>query len=67
MAFTDVCKIRNTNNGKTLIADVLSRSDKSLRVVIPGIIIPLTLTRKDLRGPFVVQTKKSRVFNKSFY
>lgn len=53
MAFNDVCKIRNTNNGKTLIADVLSRSDKSLRVVIPGTTIPLTLTRKDLRGPFV--------------
>ncbi len=53
MAMNDTCKIRNTNNGVNKICDVLSRTDKSIRVVFPGTTIPLTLTRKDTRGPYV--------------
>lgn len=46
-------KITNTNTGKTVSADVLNRSDKSLRVVLQGTMITLNLTRSDLRRPYI--------------
>jgi hypothetical protein len=49
----DTCKVRNTNTGQTVTADILSKTDKSLRVVFKGTNIPITLTRTDVRKPYV--------------
>ena len=40
-------------NGKTKTADVLSRSDKFLKVVVEGTTMPIELTRTDLNRPYV--------------
>ena len=53
MAIYDQAKLHNSNTGIAKICDVLSRTDKSLRVVFPGTNIPLTLTRSDRNRPFV--------------
>lgn len=47
------CKVKNTNTGREVTADILSKSDKSLRVVPVGTTSPMTLTRRDTRGPYV--------------
>lgn len=49
----DTCKVTNTNNGKTVTADVIQRSDKRLRVVFQGTDMTLTMTRSDIRRPYV--------------
>ncbi len=49
----DRVKVVNTNNGRTVEADVLQRSDKRLRVALVGTAITLTMTRDDIRRPFV--------------
>lgn len=49
----DKVKVTNTNNGKTVEAEVLQRSDKRLRVVLVGSNITLTLTREDSRRAYV--------------
>lgn len=41
-----------TQTGKTLPADVLKRSDRSLRVAIVGTDITLNLNRQDARTPY---------------
>tara|TARA_Y200000002_G_C22177298_1_gene453656 strand:+ start:219 stop:404 length:186 start_codon:yes stop_codon:yes gene_type:complete len=42
-----------SNNGKTKTADVLSRSDKFLKVVVEGTTMTIELTRTDLNRPYV--------------
>lgn len=37
----------------TKSATVLQRSDKTLRVVVEGTKLPLTLSRRDLRRPYI--------------
>lgn len=46
-------KITNTATETTLIADVLSRSDKKIRAVIQGTDLPLDFSRTDVRLPYV--------------
>lgn len=46
-------KIRNTNTGKEVGADVLERSDKRLKVALDGTKFTITLTRSDIRRPYV--------------
>lgn len=45
-------EITNTSNGTKVGADVLTRSDKKLRVVIDGMADPINLTRIDTRTPY---------------
>lgn len=52
----DTVKVTNTNNGKTVEADVLQRSDKRLRVALVGTSITITMTRDDIRRPYVGNT-----------
>lgn len=49
----DVCKVTNTNNGRTLDADVLQRGDKRIRVAIQNTDLTITMTRDDVRRPYV--------------
>lgn len=49
----DKVKVTNTNNGRTVEAEVLQRSDKRLRVVLVGTSITLTMTREDTRRVYV--------------
>ncbi len=49
----DTVKVTNTNNGRTVEAEVLQRSDKRLRVVLVGTSITLTMTREDTRRAYV--------------
>lgn len=46
-------KVKNTNNGKIVDADVLLRTDKKLRVAFVGTNVTLTLMRTDIRKPYV--------------
>jgi len=46
-------KIHNTNTGIAKVCDVLSRTDKTIRIVFPGTNIPMTLSRTDVRKRFV--------------
>lgn len=41
------------NTEKDLVAEVLERSDKRLRVVFVDTTLTLTLSRKDTRGPYI--------------
>ena len=49
----DTCKVTNTNNGRTVAADILQRSDKRIRVVLQGTDMTITMTREDTRRPYV--------------
>jgi hypothetical protein len=51
----DQVKVKNTETGKSVDADVIKRSDKSLRVVIVGTTIVINLSRTDVRRPYVGQ------------
>ena len=42
-----------SNNGKTKTADVLSRSDKFLKVVVEGTTMTIELFRSDVNKPYV--------------
>jgi hypothetical protein len=42
-----------SDNGKTKIADVLSQSDKYLKVVVEGTTMTIELFRSDLNKPYV--------------
>ena len=41
------------DNGKTKVADVLSQSDKYLKVVVEGTTMTIELFRSDLNKPYV--------------
>ena len=42
-----------SDNGKTKVADVLSHSDKYLKVVVEGTTMTIELFRSDLNKPYV--------------
>ena len=46
-------KILCTDNGKTKQADVLSKSDKYLKVVVEGTTMSIEMFRTDLNKPYV--------------
>lgn len=48
-----VVSIVSTTSGKAVTADILKKSDKSLRVALHGSNIALTLSRTDVRRPYV--------------
>lgn len=50
------CKVTNLNNGKTVEADVLQRSDKRIRVALCGTNITINLVREDVRKPYIGRT-----------
>ena len=41
------------DNGKTKTAEVLSKTDKYMKVVIEGTTMTIELTRKDLNKPYI--------------
>lgn len=47
------CSVSSAESGKTVKADILKKSDKSIRVAFQGSNIVLTLTRTDTRRPYV--------------
>lgn len=47
------CDVTATRTGRKVRADILSRSDKSIKVVLVGSDITLILNRTDLRKPYV--------------
>ena len=52
----DQIEIRCTENGKTKTADVLSRNDKYLKVVVEGTQIAIELFRQDVNKPYIGHT-----------
>lgn len=46
-------KITSTETNKSVQADVLQRSDKSMRVALQGTTIVINLFRTDTRRPYV--------------
>ena len=52
----DQIEIRCTENGKTKTADVLSHSDKYLKVVVEGTQIAIELFRQDVNKPYIGHT-----------
>ena len=49
----DSIEIYCTDNGKTKIAEVLSKNDKYMKVVFEGTTITLELFRTDVNRPYV--------------
>lgn len=49
-------QVINPDNGTTISADVLSRTDKRMRVIINGTGTPLDFRRSDLRRPYVYRS-----------
>ena len=49
----DSIEIFCTDNGKTKIAEVLSKSDKHIKVVFEGTTITLELFRTDVNRPYI--------------
>lgn len=49
----ETCSVVLTETGKTVRADILKRSDKSIRVALQGTDIVLNLNRTDTRRPYV--------------
>ena len=49
----DRISIKNENSGKSMGADVLSKSDKKIRCVIDGMDVAMTFTRTDVRKPYI--------------
>ena len=49
-------EITCTDNGKTKSADVLSRNDKHIKVVIKGTQIAIELFRQDVNKPYIGHT-----------
>lgn len=52
----DTVEIFCIDNEKTRLAEVLSKSDKYLKVVLKGTQITLELSRKDLNKPYIGRT-----------
>lgn len=53
MSSLETCSVVSTATDKTVTADILKRSDKSIRVALRGTDIVLNLTRTDVRRPYV--------------
>ena len=52
----DQIEIRCTENGKTKTADVLSRNDKYLKVVVEGTQLAIEMYRRDVNKPYIGHT-----------
>ena len=52
----DKVNIICTNNGKTKIADVLSKNDKHMKVVVEGTQIAIDMHREDVNKPYIGHT-----------
>ena len=52
----DQVEITCTENGKSKMADVLSRNDKYLKVAVEGTQIAIELFRKDVNKPYIGHT-----------
>ncbi len=49
-------EITCTNNGKTKMADVLSRNDKRIKVAVEGTQITIEMGREDVNKPYIGHT-----------
>lgn len=49
----ETCSVVSTESGKAVKADVLKKSDKSIRVAFHGSNIAINMTRTDTRRPYV--------------
>ena len=49
----DQIEITCDNNGKTKTADVVSKSDKYLKVVVHGTAMTIELSRSDVNKPYI--------------
>lgn len=49
----NTCKVTCEDNGNTITCEVLERTDKRLKVVIPKTTITVSLTRQDLRKNYI--------------
>jgi len=49
----ETCSVVSTEGGKSVKADILKKSDKSIRVAFHGSNIVLNLNRTDTRRPYV--------------
>lgn len=49
----ETCSVVSTETNKSIQADILKKSDKSIRVALRGTDIVLNLTRVDTRRPYV--------------
>ena len=47
------CSVKSTTTGKEVKADILSKSDKSIRVAFQGTDIVMNMSRSDTRKPYV--------------
>jgi hypothetical protein len=47
------CSIYCVNTEKDAVADILSKSDKRLKVVIEGTDLTIILQRNDVRSPYI--------------
>ncbi len=52
----DKVTITCLDNGKTKLADVLSQTDKHMKVVIEGTTITVELSRQDVNKPYIGNT-----------
>jgi len=47
------CDVTATQTGRTVRADIMSQTDKSIKVALVGTNITLVLSRTDVRRPYV--------------
>lgn len=47
------CSVKCSETGKSVDADIMSKSDKSIRVALQGTNIVLNMRRDDTRRPYV--------------
>jgi hypothetical protein len=47
------CSIYCVNTGKDVVADIMERSDKRIKVVLVDTNTTITLTRSDIRRPYI--------------
>lgn len=53
MSSLETCLVSCSENNKVSEAEVLKRSEKSIRVVLKGTNITMNMTRQDTRRPYV--------------
>lgn len=49
----ETCSVKSTETGKVVKADILKKSEKSIRVALQGTDIVLNMSRADVRRPYV--------------
>lgn len=53
MTSLTTCSVICSDTGKTAVAEILSKNDKFIKVVISGTNITLSMSRDDVRKPYV--------------